>query len=85
MTLQASLSQQLEKLEQMMAMTADVVQLETVLQHNLEQLVEAGYFEQAVTSLSAAIQLLVTRLSGLPASRTLPEHGSGQEADGRAA
>lgn len=84
-TLQASLSQQLEKLEQMMAMTADVVQLETVLQHNLEQLVDAGYFEQAVTSLSAAIQLLVTRLSGLPASRTLPEHGSGQEADGRAA
>ncbi|MEE2990608.1 MAG: MotA/TolQ/ExbB proton channel family protein [Planctomycetota bacterium] len=85
LTLQSSLSQQLEKLEQLMASTADVVQLETVLQDNLEQLVEAGHFEQAVTSLSAAIQLLVTRLGGLPASRALPQKGDGQKADERAA
>lgn len=84
-TLQSSLSKQLEKIEQLLTTTADVVQLETVLQQNLEQLVDAGHFEQAVTSLSAAIQLLVTRLGGLPASRPLPDHGSGQEADERAA
>jgi biopolymer transport protein ExbB/TolQ len=83
--LQSSLSRQLEKLEQLMASTADVVQLETVLQDNLEQLVDAGHFEQAVTSLSAAIQLLVTRLGGLPASRALPQKGDGQKADERAA
>jgi len=85
LTLQSSLSRQLEKLEQLMASTADVVQLETVLQDNLEQLVDAGHFEQAVTSLSAAIQLLVTRLGGLPASRALPPKGDGQKADERAA
>ena len=85
LTLQSSLSRQLEKLEQLMASTADVVQLETVLQDNLEQLVDAGHFEQAVTSLSAAIQLLVTRLGGLPASRVLPQKGDGQKADERAA
>ena len=85
LTLQSSLSRQLEKLEQLMASTADVVQLETVLQDNLEQLVDAGHFEQAVTSLSAAIQLLVTRLGGLPASRALPQKGDGQKADERAA
>lgn len=85
LTLQSSLSRQLEKLEQLMASTADVVQLETVLQDNLEQLVDAGHFEQAVTSLSAAIQLLVTRLGGLPASRALPQKGDAQKADERAA
>lgn len=85
LTLQSSLSRQLEKLEQLMASTADVVQLETVLQDNLEQLVDAGHFEQAVTSLSAAIQLLVARLGGLPASRALPQKGDAQKADERAA
>ncbi|MFP6648904.1 MAG: MotA/TolQ/ExbB proton channel family protein, partial [Pirellulaceae bacterium] len=84
-TLQLSLSRQLEKIEQLMASTADVVQLETVLQKNLEQLVDAGHFEQAVTSLSAAIQLLVARLGGLPASRALPQKGDGQKTDERAA
>jgi hypothetical protein len=85
LSLQASFSQQTDKLEKLLAITADVVQLETVLQHNLEHLVEAGHFEQAVASLSAAIQLLVARLGGLPTPRTLPETGGGQEMDGRAA
>jgi len=85
LSLQSSFSQQADKLEKLMAITAEVVQLETVLQRNLEHLVEAGHFEQAVASLSAAIQLLVARLGGLPASRTLTETGGGQEMDGRAA
>ena len=84
-TMQSSLSEQLEKLLPLLTTTADVVQLETVLQQNLEQLVDAGHFEQAVTSLSAAIQLLVTRLGGLPASRALPQKGDGQKAAERAA
>lgn len=41
--------------------TGDVIRLETALNNNLRQLAEAGQFEQAVMSLSAAVQLLAAR------------------------
>jgi biopolymer transport protein ExbB/TolQ len=55
-----------EALSRLDAGTAQLVRLEEVLSHNLSVLAGAGAFEQAVSSLTAAIHLLTTRLG--PAS-----------------
>jgi len=48
--------------------TSDVIRLETALNNNLRQLSEAGQFEQAVMSLSAAVQLLAARTNAADSS-----------------
>lgn len=60
--LQHQAATQTEQLGQVLTETANVVRLETALERNLKQLAAAGQFHEAVTSLSAAIQLLVARV-----------------------
>ncbi len=55
--------------------TSDVIRLETALNNNLRQLSEAGHFEQAVMSLSAAVQLLAARTNAVES----PEFQNGQD------
>tara|TARA_B100000530_G_scaffold111474_1_gene69548 strand:+ start:49 stop:1065 length:1017 start_codon:yes stop_codon:yes gene_type:complete len=55
--------------------TSDVIRLETALNNNLRLLSEAGHFEQAVMSLSAAVQLLAARTNAVES----PEFHNGQD------
>jgi biopolymer transport protein ExbB/TolQ len=59
---------QVEALARLDAGAGQLLRLEEVLSHNLEALAGAGAFEQAVSSLTAAIHLLTTRLGSAPAS-----------------
>lgn len=73
---QQEILRQSELLAQVASATGDVARLEAVLNRNLETLAGSKNFEDTVVSLSAAIQLLTTRLKQgatpsveLPASR----------------
>ena len=59
---QQEILRQSELLAQVASATGDVAKLETVLNRNLETLAGSKNFEDTVMSLSAAIQLLSTRL-----------------------
>ncbi|MCS5632630.1 MAG: hypothetical protein NZ744_17465, partial [Pirellulaceae bacterium] len=59
---QDSMRLQMEMMQQVVATTGDVVSLETALNDNLQHLADTRQFEDVVVSLSAAIQLLSTRL-----------------------
>lgn len=56
-------AQQTTLLQQTLEVTGDVIRLEKALNDNLEQLAEAKHFEETVTSLAAAIQLLSAKLT----------------------
>jgi biopolymer transport protein ExbB/TolQ len=59
---------QTEALTRLDAGMSQLVRLEEVLSHNLNVLAGAGAFEQAVSSMTAAIHLLTTRLGAAPAA-----------------
>ena len=61
---QEKMNQQSALLERVIEATGEVNSLEQALNANLSQLQETRQFEDAVISLSAAIQLLSTRMSG---------------------
>ena len=61
---QEKMNQQSALLERVIEATVEVNSLEQALNANLSQLQETRQFEDAVISLSAAIQLLSTRMSG---------------------
>ena len=63
---QDSMRRQMEMMQQVVETTGDVVNLEKALNDNLQHLADTRQFEDVVVSLSAAIQLLSTRL-GAPA------------------
>jgi hypothetical protein len=63
---QDSMRRQMEMMQQIVETTGDVVSLEKALNDNLQHLADTRQFEDVVVSLSAAIQLLSTRL-GAPA------------------
>jgi len=63
---QDSMRRQMEVMQQIVETTGDVVSLEKALNDNLQHLADTRQFEDVVVSLSAAIQLLSTRL-GAPA------------------
>jgi biopolymer transport protein ExbB/TolQ len=71
---------QTEALGRLDAGTGQLVRLEETLSHNLAVLAGAGAFEQAVSSLSAAIHLLTSRLGAAPtqavAARIGPRPGA---------
>ena len=56
------MQQQMEMMQQVVETTGDVVNLEKALNDNLQHLADTRQFEDVVVSLSAAIQLLSTRL-----------------------
>jgi biopolymer transport protein ExbB/TolQ len=66
---QDSMRRQMEMMQQVVESTGDVVSLEKALNDNLQHLADTRQFEDVVVSLSAAIQLLSTRL-GAPAVRS---------------
>jgi len=66
---QDSMRRQMEMMQQVVETTGDVVSLEKALNDNLQHLADTRQFEDVVVSLSAAIQLLSTRL-GAPAVRS---------------
>ena len=68
---QDSMHQQMEMIQQVVEATAEVVSLEKALNDNLQQLADTRQFEDVVVSLSAAIQLLSTRL-GAPLMQSKP-------------
>ncbi|MDE0816694.1 MAG: MotA/TolQ/ExbB proton channel family protein [Pirellulaceae bacterium] len=59
---QDSMRLQMEMMQQVVETTGDVVSLETSLNDNLQHLSDTRQFEDIIISLSAAIQLLSTRL-----------------------
>ena len=61
---QEKMNQQSELLGQVVQATGEVASLEQALNSNLNHLQETRQFEDAVISLSAAIQLLSTRITG---------------------
>ncbi|MCH2370438.1 MAG: MotA/TolQ/ExbB proton channel family protein [Pirellulales bacterium] len=61
---QEKMNQQSELLGQVVEATGEVASLEQALNSNLNHLQESRQFEDAVISLSAAIQLLSTRITG---------------------
>ena len=61
---QEKMNQQSELLGRVVEATGEVASLEQALNSNLNQLQETRQFEDAVISLSAAIQLLSTRITG---------------------
>ncbi len=61
---QEKMNQQSELLGQVVEATGEVASLEQTLNSNLNHLQETRQFEDAVISLSAAIQLLSTRITG---------------------
>lgn len=70
---QQEIARQSELLAQVASATGDVAKLENVLNRNLESLAGSKNFEDTVMSLSAAIQLLSTRLRQAgPATIELP-------------
>ena len=72
---QEKMNQQSALLGRVMEATGEVSSLEKALNSNLNHLQETRQFEDAVISLSAAIQLLSTRISG--GSRSLDLKGDG--------
>lgn len=72
---QEKMNQQAELLGRVMEATGEVASLEQTLNSNLNHLQETRQFEDAVISLSAAIQLLSTRISG--GSKSLDLKGDG--------
>jgi hypothetical protein len=58
------MNQQSELLGRVVEATGEVASLEQALNSNLNQLQETRQFEDAVISLSAAIQILSTRITG---------------------
>ncbi|MEC9097085.1 MAG: MotA/TolQ/ExbB proton channel family protein [Planctomycetota bacterium] len=70
---QERMNQQSELLSRVVEATGEIASLEQVLNSNLTHLQETRQFEDAVISLSAAIQLLSTRLTG--GSKTLDLQG----------
>ena len=68
---QDSMHQQMEMIQQVVEATGEVVSLEKALNDNLQQLADTRQFEDVVVSLSAAIQLLSTRL-GAPLMQSKP-------------
>jgi biopolymer transport protein ExbB/TolQ len=64
------LAAQAEALTRLDAGAGQLLRLEEVLSHNLQALAGAGAFEQAVSSLTAAIHLLTARLGAAPAPST---------------
>ena len=68
---QDSMHQQMEMIQQVVEETGAVVSLEKALNDNLQQLADTRQFEDVVVSLSAAIQLLSTRL-GAPLMQSKP-------------
>ena len=68
---QDSMHQQMEMMQQVVEATGEVVSLEKALNDNLQQLADTRQFEDVVVSLSAAIQLLSTRL-GAPLMQSKP-------------
>ncbi len=65
--LQATVTRQAEVLERTVAAVGEVARLEEALNRNLSALAGATHFEQTVTSLAAAINLLHARLADMPA------------------
>jgi biopolymer transport protein ExbB/TolQ len=68
---QEACRQQSELLRRIVEATGDVVQLEKSLNENLHALSGARHFEEMVTSLAAAIQLLSSRLSPVADARKI--------------
>jgi hypothetical protein len=83
---QDSMRRQMEMMQQVVETTGDVVSLEKALNDNLQHLADTRQFEDVVVSLSAAIQLLSTRL-GAPAlqSRVLDSSTETGNTKGKAA
>jgi hypothetical protein len=70
-----AVASQTEALARLDAGSNQLVRLQETLNHNLATLAGAGAFEQAVSSLSAAIHLLTSRLGGAPSSVAPPRIG----------
>lgn len=73
---QDSMRQQMEMMQQVVTTTGEVVSLETALNDNLQHLADTRQFEDVVVSLSAAIQLLSTRLGAPRALDSSTEDGN---------
>ncbi|MGD0656016.1 MAG: MotA/TolQ/ExbB proton channel family protein [Thermoguttaceae bacterium] len=75
-TLQASVTRQVEVIQQAVAAVGEVARLEDALNRNLSALAGAKHFEQTVMSLAAAINLLGARLAEMPAPAAIKLDGN---------
>jgi len=83
---QDSMRLQMEMMQQVVATTGDVVSLETALNDNLQHLADTRQFEDVVVSLSAALQLLSTRLGApMVQPRTIDSSTENGNTKGKAA
>ncbi len=74
--LQATVTRQVEVIEQTVAAVGEVARLEDALNRNLSTLAGAKHFEQTVMSLAAAINLLNARLAEMPAPAAIRLDGN---------
>ncbi|MGD0384293.1 MAG: hypothetical protein ABSA77_12280 [Thermoguttaceae bacterium] len=74
--LQASVTRQVEVIQQAVAAVGEVARLEDALNRNLSALAGAKHFEQTVMSLAAAINLLGARLAEMPAPAAIKLDGN---------
>jgi len=74
--LQATVTRQVEVIEQTVAAVGEVARLEDALNRNLSALAGAKHFEQTVMSLAAAINLLNARLAEMPAPAAIKLDGN---------
>ena len=72
---QDTMNQQMEVLQKVVAATGEISTLEQALNQNLQHLSDTRHFEDAVVSLSAAIQLLSTRTGSSPVNRSAGSDG----------
>ncbi|MEC7567144.1 MAG: MotA/TolQ/ExbB proton channel family protein [Planctomycetota bacterium] len=82
---QDAMNRQLEVLQKVVAATGEISNLEQALNQNLQHLSDTRHFEDAVVSLSAAIQLLSTRIGSSPANRTGGDRDDQTHCKGKAA
>ena len=82
---QDAMNRQLEVLQKVVAATGEISNLEQALNQNLQHLSDTRHFEDAVVSLSAAIQLLSTRIGSSPANRTGGDRDDQTHSKGKAA
>jgi hypothetical protein len=74
--LQATVTRQVEVIEQTVAAVGEVTRLEDALNRNLSTLAGAKHFEQTVMSLAAAINLLGARLAEMPTPAAIKLDGN---------
>jgi biopolymer transport protein ExbB/TolQ len=74
--LQATVTRQVEVIEQTVAAVGEVTRLEDTLNRNLNTLAGAKHFEQTVMSLAATINLLNARLAEMPAPAAIKLDGN---------